>query len=80
MPMPFPFIVAWLIVGAGLFLAFEATMDPRVRRLGAAVLGFVLPLGKRTAAAEAIATGVLLAVGFLLMATGGVLLRGAIPW
>jgi len=78
--MPFPFIVAWLIVGAGLFLAFEATLDPRLRRLGAAVVGFVLPLGKRTSAAEALATGVLLAIGFLLMAMGGVLLRGAIPW
>jgi hypothetical protein len=79
-PMPLPFIIAWLAVGAGLFLAFEATLDPRVRRLGAVVLTRVLPIGRRLTAAEAFAAALLLAVGFVLMATGGVLLRGAIPW
>ena len=80
MPMPFPFIIAWLVIGAGLFLAFEATLDPRPRKLGSAVLVRLLPLPRRSQAAEAIAAGVVLAAGFVLMAIGGFLLRGAIPW
>jgi hypothetical protein len=80
MPMPFPFILSWLTIGAGLFLAFEATVDPRLRGSAAAVLGHARPLGRRRSLAEAFAAGVLLAVGFVLMASGGFLLRGAIPW
>lgn len=78
--MPIPFVLAWLTIGAGLFIAFEATLDPRPRKLGAAVLARVLRLGRRSSAGEAFAAAVVLAVGFVLMATGGVLLRGAIPW
>lgn len=78
--MPLPFVIAWLAIGAGLFLAFEAALDPRLRRLGIVVLARVLPLRRRPWAAEAFTAGVVLAVGFLLMATGGLLLRGAIPW
>ena len=80
LPMPFPFFVAWLVIGAGLFLAFEAALNPSLRRLSVGLLSHVLPLGRRQPAAEALATGVLLGMGFLLMATGGVLLRNVIPW
>ena len=78
--MPLPFIISWLTIGAGLFLAFEATLDPRLRRLGATLLAGILPLRRRAPAAEALAAAIVLAAGFVLMATGGVLLRGAIPW
>ncbi len=80
MPMPLPFVLSWLAIGAGLFIAFEATLDPRIRRLGAMVLARVLGLRKTSSAGEAFTVAVVLAVGFVLMATGGVLLRGAIPW
>lgn len=80
MPAPLPFIISWLTLGAGLFLAFEATLDPRLRKRGAALLARILPLERRASAAEAFAAAIVLAAGFLLMATGGVLLRGAISW
>jgi hypothetical protein len=80
LPMPFPFFVAWLVMGAGLFLAFEASLNPSLRKLSVVLLSHILPIGRRQPAAEALATGVLLGMGFLLMATGGVLLRSAIPW
>lgn len=80
LPAPFPFIIAWLLIGGGLFLAFEAALDPRLRSLGVAVLGRVSLLGRLPAAAESVAAGVVLALAFVLIAVGGLVLRGAIPW
>jgi hypothetical protein len=80
LPAPFPFIIAWLLIGAGLFLAFEAVLGPRLRSLGVAGLSRVFPPGRLGGVAEAIAAGAVLAIAFVLIAIGGVMLRGAIPW